>query len=145
MELSEKDVTCYVCGSENDVGLHVPFVAHGQSGSLARYTVQPQHTGWKGLLHGGLAFTLMDEALGWALYYQGLRGLTAKAEARFRAPMPVGTPLLITAFIVERARRIVRANAQVRRDGGAGEVLAELKATLYLALDARLEDTSPGI
>ena len=130
--LSDKDANCYVCGSDNPLGLHVPFSPFGEGGSRATYTVRPEHTGWQGFLHGGLAFTLMDEALGWALYFQNLRGVTAKSEVRFRAPIPVGTPLVITAFIMNRARRLVTARAEARRIDEQGAPLVELNATLYL-------------
>lgn len=132
MNLSDKDTSCYVCGTENPVGLHVPFVQHGDNGSRAVYTVRAEHTGWKGILHGGLTFTLMDEGLGWALYYQGLRGVTAKTEVRFRSAIEVGTPLVITASILKRERNLIRARAEVRRDDELGVVLAELSATMYL-------------
>ena len=135
IELNDKDGRCYVCGPENAMGLHVPFVPYGEAGSRATYVARPEHTGWKGILHGGLAFTLMDEGLGWALFYQGLRGVTAKTDVRFRAPIHVGTPLVITAFVVERAKRLVRARAEVRRDDETQEVLAELTATMYLIID----------
>lgn len=56
----------------------------------------------------------MDEGLGWSLYYKGQRGVTAKTEVSFRALIGVGTPLIITARIVERKTRLIRARAEVR-------------------------------
>ena len=123
---------CYVCGEENPLGLHVPFARDGENGSRAAYVARPEHVGWPGLLHGGLLFTLMDEAIAWSLYYGGLRGVTAKAEARFRTPVTVGSSLVITASIMERARRLVRTRAEVRRDEGNNEIVAELVATMFL-------------
>jgi len=130
--LSDKNANCYVCGSDNPLGLHVPFSPFGEGGSRATYTVRPEHTGWQGFLHGGLAFTLMDEALGWALYFQNMRGVTAKSEVRFRAPIPVGAQLVITASILNKVRRLVTARAEVRRVDENDALLVELKATLYL-------------
>jgi len=59
-----KDSRCYVCGPDNPVGLQVPFRPHGEKGSQARYMARAEHAGWNGILHGGIIFTLMDEALG---------------------------------------------------------------------------------
>lgn len=132
LELNDKDGSCYVCGAENPLGLNVHFVPYDDNGSRAHYTARPEHAGWRNILHGGVTFALMDEALGWSLYYQGLRGVTAKTKARFRAPIHVGTPLVITAFTCQRARRIVRARAEVRRADEGAELLAELNATMYL-------------
>jgi acyl-coenzyme A thioesterase PaaI-like protein len=140
MDLDDKDASCYVCGSENPLGLHVPFAPYGENGSRAFYTARPEHTGWRGILHGGLTFALMDEALGWALYYQGLRGVTAKTEVRFRSAVRVGAPLVITASTEGRARRVVRARAEVRSDDADNEVVAELSATMYLMTESRPPD-----
>jgi len=133
--LPKKDANCYVCGAENKLGLQVPFSRQSGGGSRAFYTARSEHTGGKGMLHGGVTFALMDEALGWALYYQNLRGVTARTEVRFRLPILEGTPVVITGCVVERVRRIVRARAEVRRDGDDGGLLAELEATMCLLAD----------
>ena len=128
--LPDKNDHCYVCGRENARGLKVPFGPDGEGGSRAVYTVQGEHIGWPGLLHGGLAFALMDEALGWCLYYNGLRGYTARAETRFRNPAPVGAPLVVTAKVLGRRRRLVDARAELRLESGG--LVAEVDATMYL-------------
>ena len=75
---------CYVCGTENPSGLRLPFRKDESGGSRAEYVARPEHAGWPGIIHGGLLFTLMDEAVAWACTYAGSRCVTAKAEARFR-------------------------------------------------------------
>lgn len=132
IELKDKDASCYVCGAENPVGLHVPFMPGGAEGSRATYIAQAEHVGWPGLLHGGVLFALMDEAVSWALYYKGLRGVTAKAELRIRKPIVIGTPLVIIGSITKYVRQLVRTRAEVLRDDDSGEKLAELRATHVL-------------
>jgi acyl-coenzyme A thioesterase PaaI-like protein len=131
-ELLPKTKHCYVCGPENPAGLHISFRPDGENGSRATYTAQVEHAGWPGILHGGLTFTLMDEALGWALYFHGLTGVTARIETRFRQPIPIGTKLVIRAWTVEKRRRTITARAEVRGDGGEDPLLAEADATMYL-------------
>jgi acyl-coenzyme A thioesterase PaaI-like protein len=64
IRLRPKNVrTCYVCGPDILSGLQVSFMADGAQGSRALYTARPEHEGWPGLLHGGVTFSLMDEAL----------------------------------------------------------------------------------
>ncbi len=89
-----KDSRCYVCGPDNPLGLRVPFSPNGEQGSQARYTALSEHAGWSGILHGGVTFALMDEALGWSLYYQSLPAVTARVETRFHKPISVGTRLI---------------------------------------------------
>ena len=132
VRLLPKTNTCYVCGPENANGLHVPFVSDGAHGSRASYTARAEHCGWPGLLHGGVAFALMDEALAWACYFQGLYGVTTRVQARFRQAIPVGTKLLIRAWTLERNRRLVNARAEIRLDDEDKPLVAEAEATMYL-------------
>ncbi len=123
---------CYVCGADNPNGLHVVFQADGPERCRARYTARREHEGWPGIVHGGLLFTLMDEALAWALAYAGLRGVTAKGNVRFCVPARVGTELVVTAEVVERRAKLVRARAEVRAADDSRNLVAELDATMYL-------------
>ena len=130
--LLPKTSACYVCGPDNAAGLHIPFVADGAHGSSARYTVRAEHCGWPGLLHGGVAFALMDEALAWACYFQGLYGVTARVETRFRQPLPVGSKLMIRAWTTDQRRRLITARAEIRLDADDEPLVAEADATMFL-------------
>jgi uncharacterized protein (TIGR00369 family) len=124
---------CYVCGVENDAGLRLPFRKDEGGGSRADYVARPEHAGWPGVIHGGLLFTLMDEAVAWACTYAGSRCVTAKAEARFRVPVRVGTPLVITGRVTHTTSRALRARSEIRAGDDNGPVIAELDAMMAIA------------
>ena len=132
MAVAAKTDRCWVCGPNNPGGLHVPFEPEGSNGSVARYVAREEHGGWPGMLHGGVIFALMDEALGWALYFHGLAGVTARFEARYREPIPIGAELTIRAWTTERRRNLMRAVSEVRRAGAGGQLLVEATATMFL-------------
>lgn len=121
---------CYVCGSDNPAGFKIQFERDGEAGCRATYPALPQHNGWPGVIHGGVLFTLMDEAVAWACRFAGWRCVTAKAEARFRAPARVGMTLVIRGQVSFTGRRAVRAHAEVRDGSEAGALLAELDAMM---------------
>src|SRR5260370_35864605 len=104
--------TCYVCGPDNARGLQVAFLADGAHGSRALYTARPEHEGWPGLLHGGGTFSLMDEALGWAVHFQGLHGVTARIDTRFRRTIPSGMRGLTQARPMDQPRRLATAGRE---------------------------------
>jgi acyl-coenzyme A thioesterase PaaI-like protein len=132
VRLDTKTSACYVCGPDNAAGLHIRFEPHGTHGARATYTVLKEHCGWPGILHGGVAFALMDEGLAWACYFQELYGVTARVETRFRQPLAVGAKLVIRAWTIDRRKRIVTARAEIRLDSDDGPVVAEADATMYL-------------
>jgi acyl-coenzyme A thioesterase PaaI-like protein len=81
----------------------------------------------------------MDEALGWAVYFQGLFGVTAKTKARFRQPIPIGMNLVIRAWTVSQRRRIVTARAEIRVDANDEVLVAEADATMYVQDSERFD------
>jgi len=81
------------------------------------------------MMHGGVLFALLDDAVGWAARFSGTPTVTAKAEIRYRRSVPTDTALLIEARIVSRGRMLT-AEAHARcRDTGV--VYAELGARLF--------------
>lgn len=124
---------CYVCGLENESGLKVPFRKTGEGASRADYVARSEHAGWPSIIHGGLIFTLMDEAVAWACTYAGKRCVTAKAEARFREPARVGMPLVITGLVTRKSGLALRARAEIHVGDETGPLLAELDAVMAVA------------
>jgi len=136
--LATKDLNCYVCGPDNPLGLRVPYRRDGKKGSIACYKARAEHGGWSGILHGGVTFALMDEAFGWALYYQQLPAVTARVEAKFHEPIKVGTSVIVKAWVVKERRRLFELHAEVRAETD-GTLLADADATMY-----RIGATSPS-
>ncbi len=134
----EKGNHCWVCGPENKSGFGVRFEPEGDNGSRAYYVARPEHDGWPGILHGGVALTLMDEAFGWSLYFHGSAGLTGRFEARLRQQIPVGANLLIRAWTTEKRKKFVKARAEIRQDTESGALFAEAEAMMFLITDEHL-------
>jgi acyl-coenzyme A thioesterase PaaI-like protein len=127
---------CYVCGQGNKDGLRIPFHQDGPHGAKAQYLSRVEHDGWPGVLHGGITFALMDEALAWALFFQGIRGVTARAETSFKRPIRTGTPLVIRGWTVSRRRQLITARAEIRTQEAASELMAEMEATMFVLAES---------
>jgi acyl-coenzyme A thioesterase PaaI-like protein len=145
VKLGDDTSHCYACGQENSQGLRVTFVPDGENGSRALHTARVEHEGWPGILHGGVTFTLMDEYLGWALYFQGMRGVTAKAQTSFKLPIRTGTPLIIRGWTTGRRRQLVTARAEVRTAGPESELMAEMDATMFLVAEDAPQQESKAL
>jgi acyl-coenzyme A thioesterase PaaI-like protein len=130
--LGTKTDRCWVCGPANPSGFMVTFEPVGDNGSRARYVARAEHGGWPGVLHGGVLLALMDEALGWSLYFHGPGGVTARFDARFRRQTPIGATVVVRAWTLERRGRLVKARAEVRLASDEGPVLAEADASMFI-------------
>ncbi len=138
-KLSELGVSfehwCFACGRLNPVGLHLEFDV-SRDRAETRYTGRKEHEGYEGALHGGIVAALLDETMGWAIFHQGIWGVTAKLSVTYRRPVPVGEELLVAAEVVRDRGRAIEIHGTIARAAG-GEVLAEADAMYMRMPDER--------
>ena len=117
------DGNCFVCGPNNERGLHLRFDRDGEDGVRAQTRLRGEFQGWQGIAHGGIALALLDEAMAHAAGAAGYRGLTASMNARFRKPVPLEEPLEIESRVKWMRRNVLEIEARVR--DASGTVLLE--------------------
>jgi acyl-coenzyme A thioesterase PaaI-like protein len=128
---------CFVCGKENPVGLRVHF---DRTDDGVRAGVRPsQHfQGFGGVLQGGVAAGLMDDAMWYAIYGTAdTMTMTVELTVRYKAPVPVETDLTVTARVVEQRRVLFTCAAAI--SGPDGTVLAEATGKFMTAPKALAE------
>jgi uncharacterized protein (TIGR00369 family) len=115
--------SCFVCGEENPVGLRQRFETDGRV-VRTHFTPRTEHAGFKGVIHGGILATLLDEIMVWACAVQtGKFGFCAEMTVRFQRPALPDSELVVEAELVENRRdRVFEAKADIRNE--AGELLA---------------------
>ena len=96
----------------------------------AEFTPNKSHQGWSGIVHGGIIGCLLDEAMGYATYFEGIVCLTAKMQLRIRRPALVGEPLIITSSITRKTRRLVETQATIALKDGTP--VAESTAMMFV-------------
>jgi len=70
---------------------------------------------------------LLDETMGWAIFHQGIWGVTAKLEVTFKRPVPVGEEIVVSGHLVTDRGRTIETKGTVTRSSD-GTVLAEATA-----------------
>ncbi len=113
---------CFACGEENAHGLHMHFSTEDER-AVATFTVPDYMQGFPGQAHGGAAATMLDEAMGWAVYGQGIWAMTAKFTVRFRDSIPLGEELSVAGWVTRDRGRFIELRAELRTS--AGDLLAE--------------------
>ncbi len=110
---------CFGCGQENPVGLRLSFDID-ENTVRSEFTPTEAYAGYPGYVHGGIVFSILDEAMGWAAYNlsSGMLAVTAKAQVRFRRPVLTGEPLTVTASITRKTKRYIWTEANIRRKDG---------------------------
>ncbi|NOZ25900.1 MAG: PaaI family thioesterase [Nitrospirae bacterium] len=125
MELTD-DGTCFVCGKGNPHGLRLDFRASNGHASTV-YLPDKRHQGYRGILHGGLISTLIDEAAVKAASSLGIQAVTVELRVRFRNPLIIGNPCEIEATVRPLRGRLIAGTATVKKTDGTLVAEGELK------------------
>jgi uncharacterized protein (TIGR00369 family) len=106
---------CMVCGTENRSGLHARFYELESGELLGVFTPAEEHQGYPGRLHGGIASTLLDEAIGRAINvrHDDAWGVTVELNVRFKKPVPLGEEVRAIARITKDSSRIFEGSGEI--------------------------------
>jgi len=122
---------CFVCGVENPVGLRLKFYETAPGEISATFTPPEHYQGYPGVLHGGIASSILDEAAGRA--HMGNPSVprfmfTARLEVKYRKNVPTGQPLRIVGRAGKSKGRYAEGWAGIYNM--QGKLLAEANALL---------------
>lgn len=111
----QDDNYCFVCGSENPIGLGLRFEFDGEV-LRTRYTPLKAHQGFRKVVHGGLIATVLDECMAQvAIRRHGKLAATAELSVRLKQPLYVGQEAHAEAVVIRASRRLIEARAELRR------------------------------
>ncbi len=121
---------CFGCGVNNPIGLKLKFEKDGDT-LRTEFKPHKHHQGWPGLLHGGILGCLLDEVMSNVAYATGHTCLTASITIRQKKPIKVEVPLVVTARITRRRKKIIETEGRVCLKDGT--VVAESTAKQFIA------------
>lgn len=124
---------CFVCGQDNPHGLRLK--SHLKDGAVfLEYTTRESDLGWRMIVHGGIAMTLLDEVMTWAAIVEaGQACVSVEITTRMKKPVRVSQKIRAEGRIKEARSRLFLTEAVLTGDGG--EILA-VASGKYLPMPA---------
>ncbi len=98
---------CFVCGYDNPRGLRLPFYYDGET-VCTTFTPADWMSGFEKVVHGGILFSIADEAMMHLLWARGLRAITAEVTMRYHNYAPTGKEIKIKAEITEQSGHLIK-------------------------------------
>ncbi|MEB3187307.1 MAG: PaaI family thioesterase [bacterium] len=108
---------CFVCQTDVPGTWQIDL---RRDGSTVRFltTLGDAQQGPPGHAHGGSMAALLDEAMGAAAWLRRTHLVAARLELQFRKPVPLGTEVMVVAWVKQEGRRSLHAGgALVLPDG----------------------------
>lgn len=119
----EDDRCCFACGMDNPDGLRLEWKVDGPV--MTTTFVPPQkYQGWKGIVHGGILATLLDEAMTRLAGLSFGGAVTAEMTIRYVAPAHIGEMLYIRGEIVKDDRKLIEMRSFIYTPDESGKLIA---------------------
>jgi uncharacterized protein (TIGR00369 family) len=128
---------CFVCGDKNPHGLRIRFFTDGDE-AVAECVADERFQGFKGIYHGGITATLLDEIMAKAVLAKMRYGMTVEMSVRFKAAIMVGQKLRLVGRITREHGRIYETEGEVI--DADGKVLASATGK-YLEAPPSMRET----
>jgi len=116
--MAQSNDHCFACGSRNPCGLRLCFAADGEQGVSAVWRTDKAWEGFRGVIHGGIVSTVLDEAMSKAVATAGVCALTCELRVRLRQRVEVAEELQIRGWVVERRKRRIVTEATLKDSNG---------------------------
>lgn len=125
---------CLVCGRDNPHGLHLSSFVDTEANTVhARFQPAEHHIGFRGIVHGGVVATVVDEVMTWAATWVGKRFcVCGELTVRFRSNVSVRQALTVTSLIEYSRPRLIQTAAKVTDEAGTLIAFAQGK---YVPMD----------
>ena len=127
---------CFVCGPGNENGLNVRFRLDGEV-CRSEWTPTKTYMGYDGITHGGILFCLLDDVMANWLFLHGKVCITARADVRFKNPLPIGIPTRLESRLARRRGTLAVLEGQVRRQDND---LLIVESTGHFMVQGRVEN-----
>lgn len=113
---------CFVCGSDNSIGLKLRFYTDGEI-TRAKFLPDARYEGYKDMLHGGIVAAVLDEVMIKAILARDISCVTAQMAVKYKAPAMIGSELLFEGKIIEIKGRVITTFG--RATNSEGRIVAE--------------------
>lgn len=108
---------CVVCSPDNLCGLCLRFTTGADDTVVAEFELDQAVEGYVGWPHGGITSAVLDGAMTNWLFAHGLTGVTAELKVRFRHPVVLGEPAIVTARLKNASHPLYELEACITQGG----------------------------
>ncbi len=141
MKEIKKYANCFVCGDKNEIGLKAKFYFENNE-AHTDVEADKLFEGYRGIYHGGIISTLLDEVMIKAILAGDKIAVTAEMTIKYKRPTEIGDKIRFTGRITSNKGRLYLTSGEAVNQNG--DVLATATGKYLEAkpeLSARLKQS----
>jgi|GEM_PF-404088 len=108
---------CVACGLSNAEGLRLGFDLSEDGSVSGGFKLGRGYEGYRGVLHGGILSTILDESMANCLFFHGFVAVTADFHVQFRHPVVINEEAIVRAWITDSRSPVHCLQAEIEQDG----------------------------
>ena len=132
---------CVICGTENTIGIKISYFRE-ENKVVAKCKFTKYHSGYHGIVHGGLLASILDEALGRIVSsITSKMVVTGELNVRFHCPVAVETCVSIEATMDDEQKhphRFFTASGKITDENG--KVCVSAKGRFFIIPENKYEE-----
>lgn len=113
--LKSSHENCFACGLTGDGGLRLDFEMNSDGYAIAVWQPSPEFRSYPDRVHGGVIATLLDSSMVHALFAQGIAGVTAELNIRYKQSVDPIQPVQITGRVESCRHGIYLCSAEIQQ------------------------------
>jgi uncharacterized protein (TIGR00369 family) len=103
---------CFVCGSENPIGLKLDF-SYAEKSASVKFILSKNFEGYPGIIHGGIVSSLLDEAMAKSFLQTGIEAVTTNLNVKFKRPVKAEQIHILRGEVVNETKRTFECKAEI--------------------------------
>lgn len=108
---------CFVCGENNIGGLKAKFYYDGEK-AFTEIKASEHFEGYKGIYHGGVISSLLDEVMIKAILAEDVFAVTKEMTIKYIRPVKIGDDLIFTGQKIKNKGRVYFTEGAVKDKKG---------------------------
>lgn len=116
---------CFACSPYNEHGLQLQFYEEKDE-VMTTFKTRRQFEGFPGILHGGIAGTILDEIMFWASFVKTqIMSVTMSIEIKYKLPLKLDREYRARAKVLKVKKRLIFCESSIEDSQGQVYCFAE--------------------
>jgi len=108
---------CVACSPSNIEGLRLEFHPSVDGSVSACFNFGRRYESYRGILHGGILSTILDDSMTNCLFAHGCVAVTADFRVQFRHPVATDQQAVVRAWIIDSTPPLHELKAEIVQNG----------------------------